>query len=92
MAWKMRDGRLVDSASCVDVNGIDYFVHGLCRLITLLLGLVLSCRSEKETSIWGEGQSAEEGFEGVVGVDVGILYSRSDCIRLRRSIHWHDSW
>jgi hypothetical protein len=75
VTWEMRDGGFIDSTSCIDVNGIDHFVHGLSRLVTLLLSLILSCRSEKETSIWGEGQSAKEGFEGVIGVDVGILYS-----------------
>ncbi len=65
---------LVDSSSCVYVNCIDDFVHRLRSFVRpSVLRLILSGRSKEETPVRGEGESAEERFQRVVGIDVGIL-------------------
>ena len=69
---------LVDSPSRVDIDRIYHFIHRLRRLIqSLELCLILPSWGKEKASIRREGQSAEEGFEGVVGVDIRILYTKS---------------
>ena len=61
MAWQMGYGGFIDAASGIDVDGIYGFRQHLRGFIRpTMLRLVLSSWREEETSIWREGQSAEE--------------------------------
>ena len=77
----MSDGWLVDPTSGVYVDRINDIVQRLSCIVQLLC-LVLTCWREKKTTIRREGQSTEERLEGIVGVDIGILYTESS-IRFR---------
>lgn len=55
MAWEVRDRRLAEAGSCVDVDGVDDFVGGLGRVCGGdVHRLVLTCWGEQQTAIWGK--------------------------------------
>jgi len=60
--------RLVKSSSCVDICHVNHVVClvRFCRRSMSFLVLASGC--EEQTTIGSEGQAAEEGCEGLVGV------------------------
>jgi hypothetical protein len=74
VAGQMSNGRPIEASSSVDVDGVLDVVGGLIGLHRYRMGcLVLSSRGEEETAIRSEGQSSEEGGQGLVVVDVCVL-------------------
>lgn len=96
MARQVSDRGLVDATSGVDVHGIDDFVGWLCVLVRLVLYLVLPGWREQKASVRSEGESSEEGREGLVRIETCILRSQGPIgaermVRLRRRLHRHNS-
>lgn len=78
MTWQMCNWRLIDSPSSVNVNSVDNFIHRLGVIVqSSVLSLVLSGGREQKTTIWSESQSTKEGFQCVVGINVGISHTKS---------------
>lgn len=87
----MRNRGLVDPASCVDIDSVDYLVR--CPMALVLTGMrdgVLPSRGEQKASILSERQPPEERGEGFIGVYVRVLDSQS-MPWLRGRLHGHNS-
>jgi hypothetical protein len=70
----MSNGRPIEASSSVDVDGILDVVGGLIGLHWYGMGsFVLPSRCEEEAAIRSEGQSSEEGGQGLVVVDVCVF-------------------
>lgn len=75
MAWKMGDRRLVDTATGIDINGINDLVARLRILFSRVLVLILPRRCQEQAAIWGKGESPEERSQSLVGVKIGVLHA-----------------
>lgn len=53
MTRQMGDGRFVDTASRIDIDGVDHLKRGL-EAIRLMLNLILTSRCKKKAAIWGK--------------------------------------
>lgn len=89
----MRDGRSVDTPTCVNVHSVDDLVCWASSL-DLVLHLILPSGSQKETAVRGEGKTAEERGQRFVRIKAGVLHSHAgaDVMGLRGCFHGHDSW
>ena len=77
MTWQVRYGRFVYPASSVDIHGIDHLKRGL-PAVSLKLALVLSGRSEEQTTVGGKSESPEERRQCLVGVQASILHAHAN--------------
>ena len=73
MPREMRDGRFVDPATCVDIYCVDDLKGWLRCGVSLMLGLELTGGREQQAAIRREGEAPEEGRQGFVSIEVGIL-------------------
>lgn len=91
MPRQMGDGRLVDTASRVDIHSVGDLVRRLRVFVDLMLCLILTRRGQKQTSVRGESQPPEERRERLVGVEVRIPHTQTGECGLRGRLHGHDS-
>lgn len=75
MAWKMGDRGLVDTATGIDINGINDLVARLRILFSRVLVLILPRGCQEQAAIWGKGESPEERSQSLVGVKIGVLHA-----------------
>lgn len=71
----MRNGRLVDAASGVNVNGIDHLIRGFCILVALVLVLVLPGWCQEKATIRCESKATEKGRQCLVSIEAGIFHA-----------------
>lgn len=78
MSWKMSNWGLVDPASRVDVDGVDYLVRRpMAFVLSGMRDGVLPSWSKQEASILSESQPPEERGKGLIGVYIRVLNSQS---------------
>lgn len=74
MTRQVGNGRFVDTASRIDVDGINHLKCGLLA-ICLVLHLILTGRREKKAAVWCKSQTSEERRQSLISIEVGISHS-----------------
>jgi hypothetical protein len=88
MTREMGHWWLINAPPRVYVNCVDNFVRGLALstifaiLFRLMLRLILTRRSEKQSSIGGKGETAEERRESLVCVETRVLNAQAHARRV----------